>query len=55
MKKFIPKDKLSKKKQKELNNEKRNFWMINPITKVTKDINIYDRNKDKKKWKNEIE
>ena len=49
-KKFISKEKLSKKKKKELNNEKRNFWIINPTTRVPKNPKAYDRNREKK-WR----
>jgi len=52
-KKFIPKEKLSKKKQKEIDKEKRNMWTINPITRVPKNPKAYDRNNEKK-WKQDI-
>jgi hypothetical protein len=32
-KKFIPFEKLSKKKKKEINNKKRTVWKMNPITR----------------------
>jgi len=47
---FISKEKLSKKKQQELNKERRTLWDINPITRVSKNPKAYDRNKQKK-WK----
>jgi len=45
--KFVSKEKLSKKKQKELNKQHRNFWLINPITRTPKNPKAYDRNKEK--------
>ena len=45
MKKFVPFEKLSKKKQKELNKAKRNAWEINPVTRREKNPKAYDRNK----------
>ena len=46
MEKFIPFEKLSKKKQKELNKAKRNTWgMTNPVTRREKNPKAYDRNK----------
>ena len=45
MKKFVPFEKLSKKKQKELNKSKRNAWEINPVTRREKNPKAYDRNK----------
>ena len=43
MEKFIPYEKLSKKKQKELNTLKRNEWNINPVTQITPDKKKYTR------------
>ena len=46
MEKFIPFEKLSKKKKKELNKAKRNTWgMTNPVTRREKNPKAYDRNK----------
>lgn len=46
MEKFIPFEKLSKKKQKELNKAKRTTWGItNPVTRREKNPKAYDRNK----------
>ena len=46
MEKFVPFEKLSKKRQKELNKTKRNTWgMINPVTRREKNPKAYDRNK----------
>jgi len=46
MKRFIVYDKLSKKRQRELNNEKRGTWgNINPVTKVKPSGKIYSRKK----------
>ena len=44
MKKFTPYDKLSKKMQKEIDNQKRNTWgAINPVTQVISDKKKYSR------------
>ncbi len=46
MEKFIPFEKLSKKRQKELNKAKRTTWgMTNPVTRREKNPRAYDRNK----------
>ncbi len=46
MEKFIPFEKLSKKKQKELNKAKRNTWgMTNPVTKRSENKKTYNRKK----------
>lgn len=43
---FIPYEKLSKKKQRELSLKKRNTWgEINPITRKTEDKKKYNRKK----------
>jgi len=47
---MISREKLSKKKKKELDKEQRNIWTINPVTRVPKNPKAYDRNKEKK-WK----
>ena len=49
MEKFIPYEKLSKKKKRELNNQKRNVWELNPITRKTGNKKAYNR----KTWKRE--
>ncbi|MBO7211310.1 MAG: hypothetical protein J6V44_09960 [Methanobrevibacter sp.] len=47
--KFVPKDKMSKKAQKELNDKKRGTWgNTNPVTKVQPNKKAYDRKRDKK-------
>ena len=44
MKKFTPYDKLSKKKQKEIDDQKRNTWgNVNPATQVIPDKKKYSR------------
>ena len=46
MEKFVSFEKLSKKKQKELNKAKRTTWgMTNPVTRREKNPKAYDRNK----------
>lgn len=43
MAKFIPKDKLSKKAQKELNRQRRVTWGFSPVTKTVDNRKIYSR------------
>lgn len=46
MNKFIPYEKLSKKKKKEVNQLKRNAWNgVNPVTRKSKNLKAYDRKK----------
>ena len=48
MKKFIAFEKLSKKKQRECNADKRRDWgVLNPITRTPPNSKTYDRNKEK--------
>ncbi|MBP1577391.1 MAG: hypothetical protein J6C75_02800 [Oscillospiraceae bacterium] len=49
MEKFIPFEKLSKKKQRELNAKQRGSWYgINPVTRVVPSGKAYDRNRMKR-------
>ena len=43
MARFIPKDKLSKKAQKELNRQRRVTWEFSPVTKTVDSRKIYSR------------
>ena len=53
MEKFIPFEKLSKKKQKELNNKRRNTWGdLNPVTRKPANPKAYVRQKSRK-WKDD--
>lgn len=46
MEKFVAYEKLSKKKQKELNKAKRGTWgVMSPITKVKPSAKVYSRKK----------
>ncbi|MBQ6256899.1 MAG: hypothetical protein IJJ60_09965 [Clostridia bacterium] len=45
MAKFIPKGKLSKKAQKELNRQRRVIWEFSPVTKTVDSRKIYSRKK----------
>lgn len=52
---FIPFEKLSKKKKKELNNLRRNTWgEFDPTTRVSESIKTYDRSKNKRNFRKEI-
>ncbi len=49
MDKFIPYNKLSKKKQRELNAKQRRTWgALNPVTRNTANPKAYDRKKARK-------
>lgn len=49
MENFIPFEKLSKKKQRELNSLKRNVWKLNPVTGKTENPKAYNRKKAQKR------
>lgn len=40
---MIPKSKMSKKAQRELNNQKRVFWEFSPVTRVKPSKKVYRR------------
>ena len=46
MAKFIPKGKLSKKAQKELNRQRRVTWKFSPVTKTVESKKLYNRKKN---------
>ena len=43
MARFIPKDKLSKKAQKELNRQRRTMWDFSPVTRAVDSKKQYNR------------
>ena len=43
MARFIPKEKLSKKAQKELNRQRRVTWDFSPVTKTVDSRKLYNR------------
>jgi len=46
MEKFVQFEKLSKRKQREINRQRRQVWgEVNPVTRVTKNLKAYDRAK----------
>ena len=50
MEKFIPYEKLSKKKQKELNQKRRKTWNgLNPVTRKPANPKAYNRKKARKR------
>lgn len=54
MEKYVPYEKLSKKKQREINAQKRGSWgSINPVTRKPRNSKEYDRNKASQ-WKREL-
>ena len=46
MAKFVPKEKLSKKAQKELNRQRRVTWDFSPVTKTVESKKLYNRRKN---------
>ena len=46
MAKFIPKGKLSKKAQKELNHQRRVTWDFSPVTKTVDSKKLYNRKRN---------
>lgn len=48
MEKFIPYEKLSKKKQRELDRERRGSWgVVNPVSRKVESAKLYNRRKAK--------
>lgn len=45
MARFVPKEKMSKKAQKELNRQKRVTWAFSPVTKTVDSRKVYSRKK----------
>ena len=52
MEKFIPYEKLSKKKQRELNASRRTTWTLNPVTRKPANPKAYNR-KTARNWKDD--
>ena len=52
MERFIPYEKLSKKKQRELNAARRGTWTINPVTRKPANTKAYNR-KTARNWKDD--
>ena len=51
---FIPYNKLHKKKQKEIDNKQRGTWnTISPITRRAVRTDAYNRRTEKKRWQRE--
>ena len=42
---FVPKEKLSKKAQKELNRQRRTMWEFSPVTRTVDSRKLYNRRK----------
>ena len=45
MERFTPYDKLSKKKKRELDTQRRGSWIMNPVTRKPANPKAYDRRK----------
>ena len=52
MEKFIPYEKLSKRKQRELNAARRGTWTLNPVTRKPANPKAYNR-KTARNWKDD--
>ena len=50
MKQFVPRDKMSKRKKKTLDKQKRAIWSIKPTTKIVKSKMVYDRKKQPRNY-----
>ena len=50
MEKFIPYEKLSKKKRRELDAARRTVWTINPVTRRPDNSKAYNRKKAQKRF-----
>lgn len=51
MDKFIPIEKMNKKRRIQLNNAKRNTWgWVNPVTRKSDNKKAYSRKKDRRNW-----
>ena len=46
MEKFVPYEKLSKKKKRELDRKRRKTWSVNPVTRRPQNPKAYNRKKD---------
>ena len=56
MNKFVPFEKLSKKKQREINAQKRGSWNgVNPVTRKTENIKAYNRKRAQKQDLNDLQ
>lgn len=49
MEKFVPYEKLSKKKKKELNAKRRKTWDISPVTRKPQNPKAYNRQKARRR------
>ena len=54
MAKFVSREKLSKKAQKELDNQKRTVWAFSPTTKKVESKKLYNRRKSAHAWKDDF-
>ena len=50
---FIPKEKMSKKERKKLDEERRVIWGFNPFSRVIPNKKAYDRKKAKEEMRND--
>lgn len=50
MKRFVPRDKMSKRHKKVLDSLKRTVWEVKPTTKIVKSKKVYDRKKQPRNY-----
>lgn len=50
MQQFVPRDKMSKRRKKALDAQKRTVWEVSPITKIAKSKKIYNRKKQPRNY-----
>ena len=50
MQQFVPRDKMSKRRKKALDAQKRTVWEVSPITRIAKSKKIYDRKKQPRNY-----
>lgn len=56
MERFVPFEKLSKKQQDEINKSKRGSWNgMNPVTRTPENPKAYNREKEKRQYKDDID
>ena len=50
---FIPKEKLSKKAQRELNAARRTLWVVSPVSKKVESKKVYNRKKSARLYRDD--
>ena len=50
MKRFVPREKMSKRQRRKLDAERRTVWQVDPATKVVQSKKIYNRKKQPRNY-----